>query len=158
MCKCTCKTTEKEMQQQQQQLQQQTGKRKEAQQQQQPKVRGMKCSNCEEYGHKSSDCDWPKWESKPDSKINKSCGFCVGPERYSMKDCKARKNLCNKCNLFGHYDSHYNKWTNVPKLKSWLIQAFSESSFNILSAPMPKMSGPPNENSCGSKGCPYSHP
>ena len=32
---------------------------------------------------------------------------------------------------------------NIPKLKSWLANAFSTSSFNTSSAPMAKMSGPP---------------
>ena len=31
---------------------------------------------------------------------------------------------------------------NIPKLKSWLANAFSTSSFNTSSAPMAKMSGP----------------
>ena len=32
---------------------------------------------------------------------------------------------------------------NIPKLKKWLEESFSSSSFNISSAPMAKMSGPP---------------
>ena len=32
---------------------------------------------------------------------------------------------------------------NIPKLKSWLTDSFSTSFFNISSAPMAKMSGPP---------------
>ena len=32
---------------------------------------------------------------------------------------------------------------NVPKLKAWLIKEFGNSSFNILSAPLAKMLGPP---------------
>ena len=35
------------------------------------------------------------------------------------------------------------KEENILKLKDWLVEAFSTSSFNILSAPMAKMSGPP---------------
>merc|ERR1712082_514117 len=32
---------------------------------------------------------------------------------------------------------------NVPKLRAWLVEQFSKSSFNISSAPLAKMTGPP---------------
>ena len=32
---------------------------------------------------------------------------------------------------------------NIPRLKAWLMEKFETSSFNISSAPMAKMSGPP---------------
>ena len=41
-----------------------------------------------------------------------------GPEKCRMKECKAYKNRCNKCNLFGHYESCCNKWTKERGRKS----------------------------------------
>ena len=72
----------------------------------------MKCYECGKLGLHGRNCE------QQTKKTSLSCGFCAGPKRCTIKDCKARDSKCSKCKLYGHFDACCNGWARSKARKS----------------------------------------